>query len=98
MQPEFADVPDGWHIVHDKDTREACLDGPGRRDGHRRFSYESESLGRYAQRGKLPWDGACGVAHCPHCWVPDSRLTAGGSSPLFCSKPSRLWPCCICRP
>lgn len=26
LWPSFADVPDGWHIVHDEDTRAACLE------------------------------------------------------------------------
>ena len=25
LWPAFADVPAGWAIVHDRDTREACL-------------------------------------------------------------------------
>jgi MbtH protein len=26
LWPGFATIPAGWHIAHDKDTREACLD------------------------------------------------------------------------
>jgi MbtH protein len=25
LWPSFADVPGGWHVAHDKDTREACV-------------------------------------------------------------------------
>lgn len=25
LWPAFADVPDGWHLVHDRDTRAACM-------------------------------------------------------------------------
>ncbi|TWF95474.1 MbtH protein [Saccharopolyspora dendranthemae] len=25
LWPAFADVPDGWHIAHDQDTRAACM-------------------------------------------------------------------------
>ena len=25
LWPTFAEVPDGWHIVHEEDSREACL-------------------------------------------------------------------------
>jgi len=26
LWPTFADVPDGWSVVHGEDTRQACLD------------------------------------------------------------------------
>jgi MbtH protein len=26
LWPAFADVPDGWTVAHDEDTRQACLD------------------------------------------------------------------------
>jgi len=26
LWPTFADVPDGWTVAHDEDTRQACLD------------------------------------------------------------------------
>ncbi len=26
LWPVFADVPDGWTVVHGEDTRQACLD------------------------------------------------------------------------
>jgi MbtH protein len=26
LWPSFADIPSGWHIVHDEDTRAACLE------------------------------------------------------------------------
>jgi MbtH protein len=26
LWPEFADVPAGWTVAHDRDTRQACLD------------------------------------------------------------------------
>ena len=25
LWPSFVAVPDGWHVAHDRDTREACL-------------------------------------------------------------------------
>ena len=26
LWPVFADVPEGWEVVHDRDSRQACLD------------------------------------------------------------------------
>jgi MbtH protein len=26
LWPAFADVPDGWSVAHDRDTRDACLE------------------------------------------------------------------------
>ncbi len=26
LWPAFADVPDGWHVAHPRDSRQACLD------------------------------------------------------------------------